>query len=207
MRSAARRRSVDWEFNTPLASHHGGVGERLILSIRKILLALFLPHMTLMDEVLHTVLCECEYIINGRPITKSSDDVNDWEALTPNHLLAMRGVASLPWGNFDTADAYRKRWRYVQYMATQFWKRWTREYLPLLQSRQKWFQVKPNVDVGDLVLIVDEPMPKGLWPLGIVEETKLGRDGLVRSATIRTKTSEFRWPITKAGSFGREFIV
>ena len=110
MRSAARRRSVDWEFNTPLASHHGGVRERLILSIRKTLLALFLPHMTLMDEVLHTVLCECECIINGRPITKSSDDVNDWEVLTPNHLLAMRGVALLPWGNFDTAAAYQKRW-------------------------------------------------------------------------------------------------
>ena len=57
--------------------------------------------------------------------------------------------------------------------------------------------MKPNVDVGDLVLIVDEPMPRGLWPLGIVEETKLGRDGLVRSAAICTKTSEFRWPITK----------
>ena len=96
VRSAARRRGVDWEFNTPLASHHGGVWERLIRSIRKVLLALFLPHMTLTDEVLYTVLCECECIINGRPITKSSDDVNDWEALTPNHLLAMRGVASLP---------------------------------------------------------------------------------------------------------------
>ena len=197
VRSAARCKGVDWEFNTPLASHHGGVWERLIRSIRKILLALFHPHMTLTDEVLHTVLCECECIINGRPITNSSDDVNDWEALTTNHLLAMRGVASLPWGNFYTADAYRKRWRYVQYMATQFWKRWTREYLPLLQSRYKWFQVKPNVDVGDLVLIVDEPMPRGLWPLGIVEETKLGRDGMVRSETIRTKTSQFRRPITK----------
>ena len=102
VRSAARGRGVDWEFNTPLSSHHGGMLERLIRSILKILLALFLPHMTLTDEVLHTVLCECECIINGRPITKSSDDVNDWEALTPNHLLAMRGVASLPWGNFDT---------------------------------------------------------------------------------------------------------
>ena len=96
---------------------------------------------------------------------KSSDDVNDLDALTPNHLLAMRGVASLPWGNFDTADAYQTQWRYVQYMATQFWKRWTREYLPLLQSRQKWFQVKPNVDVGDLVvgldLFNDDTRPSG----------------------------------------------
>ena len=81
-------------------------------------------------------------------------------------------------------------------MATQFWKRWAHEYLPLLQSRQKWFQVKPKVDVGDLVLIVDEPMPRGLRPLGIVKESKFGRDGLVRSAAIRTKNSQFRRPIT-----------
>ena len=158
---------------------------------------MFLPYMSITDEVLQTVLCQCECVINGRPITKSSDDSDDLEALTPNHLLAMRGIASLPWGNFEQADAYRKRWRCVQYMVSQFWRRWTREYLPLLQARQKWLQVNPNVEIGDLVLIVDEPMPRGLWPLGIVTDTKLGHDGLVRSATVRTRSSEFDRPITK----------
>lgn len=42
------------------------------------------------EEVLHTVLCEAEAIINGRPITKASPDLHDLEALTPNHLLLLK---------------------------------------------------------------------------------------------------------------------
>lgn len=37
------------------------------------------------DEGFQTLLCEIEAILNGRPITKVSDDVNDLEALTPSH--------------------------------------------------------------------------------------------------------------------------
>ena len=45
-------------------------------------------------------MCEVEAIINGRPITKVSDDPIDSEALTPNHLLLLRAGHSLPVGKF-----------------------------------------------------------------------------------------------------------
>jgi hypothetical protein len=40
-------------------------------------------------------------------------------------------------------------------MADLFWHRWTKEYLLLLQERQKWTAVKRNLSIGDIVLVVD----------------------------------------------------
>lgn len=45
------------------------------------------------EETLHTVLVEAEVIVNSRPLTGVSDDINDNETLTPNHFLI--GQASL----------------------------------------------------------------------------------------------------------------
>lgn len=153
------RRKVKWIFNTPAASHHGGAWERQIRSVRKVLSSL-LKQQTLDDEGLQTLLCEVENIINDRPITTPSNDPNDLEALTPNHLLLMRTQPHIPPGVFSKDDLYVRRcWRQIQYMADLFWRRWTQEYLPLLHERQKWNTSKRNFSVGDVVLIVDSSVP------------------------------------------------
>ncbi|KAK0152714.1 hypothetical protein N1851_005757 [Merluccius polli] len=79
------QKGIKWYFNPPAGSHHGGSWERLIRSVRKVLNST-LNVQSLDEEGLHTVLCEVEAIINGRPITKASMDPYDLEALTPNHL-------------------------------------------------------------------------------------------------------------------------
>ena len=66
------------------------------------------------DEGLATLLCEVECIVNGRPLTKVSDDPRDMEALTPNHLLLLRSGPSAPPGLFSKDEIYsRRRWRQV----------------------------------------------------------------------------------------------
>ena len=138
IQGALLQRGIDWIFNTPAASHHGGVWERLIRMVRKVLFSV-LRQQSLNDENLHTILCEVEAILNDRPLTKVSDDVNDLEALTPNHILLLKGKPTLVPGLFQKDYVYiKKRWRQVQYLSDLFWKRWIREYLPLLQERQKW---------------------------------------------------------------------
>jgi hypothetical protein len=149
------------------------------------------------DDMLATIFCDVEGIVNSRPLTKVNDDVDDDTVLTPNHLLLLRGNPPLAWGNFDSADQYRKRWRQVQAISERFWKRWLKEYLPQLQLRQKWLKTNPNLKVGDIVLIVDENSPRGLWPMGLVISVSPGRDGLVCSAKIRTKSTTLVRPITK----------
>ena len=47
----------------------------------------------------------------------------------------------------------RCHWRQVQYLANLFWSRWIKEYLTILQSRQKWLMPKRNLVVGDIVLV------------------------------------------------------
>lgn len=90
------QKGIQWIFNPPSGSHHGGVWERLIRLVRKVLNSLLRTQN--LDEGLHTVLCEVEAIINSRPITKASTDPNDLEALTPNHLLLLKSKPSLPPG-------------------------------------------------------------------------------------------------------------
>ena len=149
------QKNVDWQFNPPAGSHYGGAWERLIRSIRKAMNSV-LKEQTLDDEGLHTLMCEIDYTINDRPITKNTDQHGDLEPLTPNHLLLLKRKPNLPPGVFDKTDLYhRRRWRQIQYMANLFWHRWVREYLPLLQERQKWHDIKRNFQIGDIVLVVD----------------------------------------------------
>jgi len=183
-----RHRGVQWCFNPPVASHMGGVWERMIRSVRKILTVL-LKEQTLDDERLVTFMCIVESIVNSRPITTVSDDPRDQEALTPNHLLLLRGDASLPF-EANEKDLYsRKRWRQVQYLANIFWSRWSREYLPILQLRQRWHEPVKNLEVGDIVILADDKLPRNSWPLGRVVETYPGSDGLVRSVKVTTKSA------------------
>ena len=93
------QRNIKWLFNPPSGSHLGGVWERCIRTVRKILVAL-IKEQPLDDEGLTTLMCEVEAIINERPITKSSDDPSDAEALTPNHLLLLHPSSKLPPGVF-----------------------------------------------------------------------------------------------------------
>ena len=184
--------NVKWTFNPPLASHHGGVWERCIRTIRKVMSGL-LKQQRLDDEGLVTIMCEVEAIINNRPITKVSDDPKDMGALTPNHLLMFREGPYLPPGNFVHEDLYsRRRWRQIQYMADQFWLRWIKEYLPLLQERQKWFSKSRNLVVGDLVLIVDENTPRGHWAKGLVKATFPDKQGIVRQVELKTAQGQLK---------------
>ena len=143
-------------------------------------------------------MCECEAIVNGRPITTVSNDPADLNPITPNSLLLMKDETSLPPGLFEERDCYsRKRWRQVQYLANIFWKRWKREYLPLLQPRSKWNKIKSNLQENDVVLVMDESLPRNKWTLGRIKRVYPDQKGLVRSADIRTQYSVIKRPITK----------
>lgn len=192
------QKGIQWEFNPPAASHFGGIWERLIRIVRKILYSLQKEQMIrLDDESLSTLMCEVEAILNNRPITKASDSPDDLDALTPNDILLPGQKQVGPPVVSDKRDRYvKRRWRQVQYLADIFWKRWAKEYLPCLQERQKWIQPKRNIAVGDVVLVMDGGI-RNSWILARVTEVFTDKRGLVRTATVKTKCTSLKRPIHK----------
>lgn len=191
------QKGVKWTFNPPHGAHYGGIWERLIRIIKTTIRSVT-SQQYLDDEGLQTVMCEVEAILNSRPLTTVSDNPNDLEPLTPNHILQLKVQPVLPPGLFVKEDLYtRHRWRQIQYIADLFWKRWVREYLPLLQTRQKWSCVRRNFCPGDVVLVADSTAPRGSWMLARVIEAYPDSKGLVRSVRLQTKTSQLERPVSK----------
>jgi len=54
-----------------------------------------------------------------------------------------------------------------------------------------------RVNVDDVVILIDDSLPRNCWSLGRVVEVFPGRDDLVRSVRIKTSTSELTRPISK----------
>ena len=190
------KQQIKWHFNPPAASHQGGVWERVIRTIRKVLSALTMDRI-LNDKTLHSFIVEVEQIINSRPITPLRSDPADDLPLTPKMLLTGRLQSDLPPGQFIRADGYRKSWKLVQFLADQFWSQWLKLYIPCLQTRHKWFKQKRNLVVGDVVLIADDNTKRSCWPKAVVEETFPDKDDLVRRARVRTACSSLTRDIRK----------
>ena len=191
------KKGVSWKFNVPCASHMGGMYERLIRTFRKVLAGMMFDKQRITDPILQTLFVEAEAIMNSRPLTKVSSDVNDDVALTPAHFLMIHQGPVIPPGSFLRTDMFRSRWKYIQHLTDLFWKKFLNTYLVELQKRAKWLKTKPNLKVGDLVLLAEEGTPRSVWPLGRVIHVKPGRDGLIRSVRIRTKLNELVRPVTK----------
>lgn len=185
-------RNLEWVFQPPSASHFGGAFEREIRCVRKVLNGILTEQpLKLTDEQLNTLLCEVESILNCRPLTELSSDKDDLNALTPNHLLLLHAGATFPPGLFSKDDSYAKRrWKQVQYLCEIFWSRFRREYLPLLQQRQKWFNNNYNLKENDLVLLTDQMLPRNQWSLGRIVKVYPDSEGNVR--VVRVKIAKYK---------------
>ncbi|XP_052835157.1 uncharacterized protein LOC128251924 [Drosophila gunungcola] len=185
---------IRWRFNPPAAPHMGGAWERLIRSIKLVIKSIS-PNSNYNDESLRNALLSAEYVINSRPLTFVSLEAEDDDALTPNHLLLGSADGYKP--TVTTELNPRQRWCQAQELADLFWKRWVKEYMPIITRRSKWFPKRSPLAVGDIVIIVDENLPRNLWPKGRITEVTTAKDGQVRSATIKTQHGIMVRPATK----------
>ncbi|XP_074651578.1 uncharacterized protein LOC141906234 [Tubulanus polymorphus] len=192
------QRDVTWKFSPPLAPHFGGAWERLVKSTKKALKQI-LKLQLVTDSVLRTALIETEAVINSRPLTYNSSDPLDFSAITPNHFLHGGSTSYKPPDVFhDQEISSRKRWRQSQVIADHLWKRWLKEYLPMLTVRGKWAEDNCPINTGDLVLLVNTDVPRGQWSLARVAEVYPGDDGKIRVVKLKTGTgAEFIRPVAK----------
>ncbi|CAI5670949.1 unnamed protein product [Oreochromis niloticus] len=108
------------------------------------------------------------------------------QPLTPNYILTMKSSVVLPPpGEFVKEDLYlRKRWRKVQYLANEFWTRWKREYLLNLQQRGKWCKTQRNAKINDIVMLMDNSLPRNEWKLAKVTKVYPSEDGIIRKLEL-----------------------
>lgn len=188
---------VNWHWNPPLAPHFGGVFESMIKSAKRAIYAV-LKDADVNDEELQTTFVGVESLMNSRPLTALSEDPNDDPVLTPNHfLIGKMGGDCIPESVDTTTFNPRRRWRRVQELTRQVWRRWMREYLPHIGSRQKWFYPTENLKVGDVVMVIDPNAARREWKVGRVQSTFPGSDNLVRVVDVRIGDKVVRRPITR----------
>ena len=70
-------------------------------------------------------------------------------------------------------------------------------FAPNLLPRNKWFRVRENLQVGDLVLVIDKKHRRAQWVMALITATYPGDDGLVRKVRIKTTTGQYDRPINK----------
>ena len=85
-----------------------------------------------------------------------------------------------------------------------FWNQFIRGYPPNQQKRSKWHKVNQNLKVHDLVWILEDLTPRGLWPLAKVIEVYPGSDKVVRSVKIKTEYGEKIRPVLKLSKISEE---
>lgn len=188
---------ISFRFNPPGAPHFGGAWEREIRSVKYALYAT-VGAQSVPEEVLRTVLTEVEGILNSKPLGYVSSDARDADPVTPNVLLMGRPDGSLPQVVYPESELLsRRRWKHSQVLADHFWSRFIRQYIPSLQTRQKWQTTAADLAEDSVVMIADPQLPRALWPVGRVIKTHPSPDGRIRSADVKVKERVYTRPVAR----------
>ena len=190
-------KGVVWKFITERASHRGGHWERVCRQIKEPLRKVLRKSLLTYTEMM-TILTDIEAIINSRPLTYIGDDINDGVVLTPALLALNRNLGEIPeYSTQKLKTSLSKRYRYLQRLQQHFWSRWLKEYLPRLSVRRKWLQKRSPLKPNDVVLVSDDGVPRGKWILGKVVNTFPGKDGIIRTVSVRTTKGMINRPVQR----------
>lgn len=188
---------IIWKFIPPRAPNFGGLWEAGIKSVKYHLKRTVGDARPTFEELL-TVVAQIESILNSRPITPLSSDVNDLEALTPGHFLIGRSMTAIVEPELLNVNENRlDRWHRVTRWVQMIWHRWHNEYLNTLQQRSKWQFEKNNINVGALVLVKEDDLPINKYVLGRIIKLHPGSDGKVRVVEVRTAKGIIKRGISK----------
>ncbi|GFW28521.1 integrase catalytic domain-containing protein [Trichonephila clavipes] len=189
--------NINWKFLPPRAPNFGGLWEAGIKSF-KFHFKREAGNSRFTYEEFLTIMTQIEGILNSRPLTPLSMDIDDLSVLTPAHFLIGRPITSINEPNIihietNRLNIYQRLTKIVQ----SIWKRWSNNYLSNFQQRSKWKFEKDNARVGDLVLIKEDNLAVNKWLMGRLIEVFSGKDNRIRVVTIKTQHGVVKRPISK----------
>ena len=196
---------TEWLFSVERAPWWGGVFEHMVQTTKRCLRKIVGRAQFTSDELV-TVLAEIEAVVNSRPLSYvAASDME--EPLTPSHLLVGRRILNLPdhLGCIDCqedpefsldSNQLTKRMKHLSNVLNHFWNRWRSECLAELRethsytARRQSSTQPTSVEIGDIVIVHDERLPRGLWKLGRIVDVMRGRDGQIRGATVKMASED-----------------
>jgi hypothetical protein len=189
--------NVEWHFIPPRSPHVGGIWEAGIKSM-KFHFKRIIGQSLFTYEEMYTCLTLIEACLNSRPITPLSSNPDDLSPLTPGHFLIGTALTAPAESDVTEINIHRlDQWQKIQQVRQHFWKRWSREYIVELQQRSKWATSTRPAAVGDIVIVHEDNIPPLCWSLGRIEAVQPGRDGKVRTVSVRTKSGVVKRSVHK----------
>lgn len=186
---------ISWKFNPPSSPWWGGWWERLV-GLTKQLLRRVLRRSTLTYTEMETVLCDCESVLNSRPLSFISEGLSEPVPITPSMFIQDVRESGLPELDALESISLEKKWQHRLKLKEDFRKRFRTEYLGMLKSRNK--QIKTNeINLGDIVLIGNDISKRIDWPLAKVIGKIPGKDGVIRLVRLQTAAGECLRPVQR----------
>ena len=87
-----------------------------------------------------------------------------------------------------------QRWNLCQRLSNELWRRWSQEYLRILNRKTK---EQRNFVVVNIVLVKDQQMYQPTWPIARIVEVHPGSDTHVRVVTLRIGRHLYKRPVVK----------
>lgn len=193
-------RQCEWKFIPPKAPWQGGFYERLI-GILKRCLRKVLHNKRITVEELRTLIVEIEARINNRPLTYVWNEIDEPEALTPNHLLQGSTIDVIPpvidceWKTDPdfhlrlknvTSEDLVARYTYLNKLLRLWNNTWRNDYLTSLREHHRGTHNDKDtcsLKPGDLVLI-DCGTGRSSWSMGKIVSLLPDKKGIVRVVKV-----------------------
>ena len=175
---------MKWTVVPAEGQHQNGLSESMVKCTKRSILHMIGENVLTYSE-LQLSFYEITNVINSRPIGVIPNSDPEYPTpITPNDLLLGRSSNTVPSGPFDTNPSITKRFRFVQELVDDWWKKWHHLVLPSLVPSYKWTCKQRNLKVDDVCLIQYKGM-RAKYRLGRVVTVHPGKDGLVRRVTLK----------------------
>lgn len=148
-------------------------------------------------EEMVTVLCNCEAIMNSRPLTGLTEGTDEIAAITPAMFLRDVPESGVPDLDQINQSHFAKRLRYRQKLRDELRKQFRIQYLGQLARRKSFKRTSPQIAIGDIVFVGNDLQKRLNWPLARIKEIFPGKDGIVRVVKLQTAKGELVRPVQR----------
>ena len=194
MNSEVRRhvseKRIQWHFIIEHSPWQGGFYERLVKDVKDSLKK-SLKFSLVEFEELQTIVVEIEAVLNSRPLCYVSAERE--EVITPSHFLILRRHTAAAENALCSEMNLLKRLKGTKRLLDRFWRIWLERYLLSLRERHSknpTYRSSCTKPASGDVVVIKENKPRLRWKMGQVISCSRGRDGFVRSATVRVLDSK-----------------